>query len=131
MMRFLFKEKYRPTLCAYCKNPCGPYLHFDGVAYLGACSMEHLEKLRTNERLPNKAQLNDEGVEYAITQTKDIYLKLSREEHHRALHEWNREKRKRVFSSIVREYLNWANAVAKLDDERAKHGSEEILSRRK
>jgi hypothetical protein len=83
--------------------------------------MEHLEKLRTNERLPNKAQLNDEGVEYAITQTKDIYLKLSREEHHR----------KRVFSSIVREYLNWANAVAKQDDERAKHGSEEILSRRK
>ena len=68
--------------------------------------MDHLEKLRTNERLPNKAQLNDEGVEYAITQTKDIYLKLSREEHHRALHEWNREKRKRVFSSIVREYLN-------------------------
>jgi hypothetical protein len=47
--------------------------------------MEHLEKLRKNERLPNKAQLNDEGVEYAITQTKDIYLKLSREEHHRAL----------------------------------------------
>jgi hypothetical protein len=31
----------------------------------------------------------------------------------------------------VREYLNWANAIAKKDDERAKHGSEEILSRRK
>jgi hypothetical protein len=93
--------------------------------------MDHLKKIREGKRLPNKAQLNDEGVEYSIAQTREIYLELSRQEGNKALHKWDREKRKRVFTSIVREYLNWANEVARKDDERAKHGSDEILSRGK
>ncbi len=93
--------------------------------------MDHLKKIGEGKRLPNKAQLNDDGVEYSIAQTREVYLELSREENNQPLHKWDRDKRKRVFTSIVREYLNWANEVAQQDDERAKHGSDEILSRRK
>jgi len=128
---FNYDAKNRPTLCAYCKRPCGPLLYQDGDHWLGACSMDHLNKIKEGERLPNKCQLNDEGIEYSIAQTKDIYLELSRQEGNEPLHKWDRVKRKKVFTNIVREYLNWANAIAKQDDERAKHGSEEILSRRK
>lgn len=128
---FNFNGNNRPTLCAYCKAPAGPLLHKDGDYWLGACSMDHLKKIGEGKRLPNKAQLNDEGVEYSIAQTREVYLELSREENNQPLHKWDRDKRKRVFTSIVREYLNWANEVAQQDDERAKHGSDEILSRRK
>lgn len=93
--------------------------------------MDHLKKIGEGKRLPNKAQLNDEGVEYSIAQTKDNYVELAREEDNKALHLWDREKRKRVFATIVREYLNWANTTAQQDDERAKNGSDEILSKRK
>ena len=93
--------------------------------------MNHLKKIGEGKRLPNKAQLNDEGVEYSIAQTRETYLELSRQEGNKALHKWDRDKRKKVFTSIVREYLNWANEVARQDDERAKHGSDEILSRGK
>jgi len=128
---FNYNGKNRPTLCAYCKQPSGPLLYKDGDYWLGACSMEHLKKIGEGKRLPNKAQLNDEGVEYSIAQTKNVYVELAREERNQPLHKWDRDNRKRVFTSIVREYLNWANEVAQQDDERAKHGSDEILSRRK
>jgi len=128
---FNYNGKNRPTLCAYCKNPSGPLLYKDGDYWLGACSMDHLKKIGEGKRLPNKAQLNDEGVEYSIAQTKNVYVELAREERNEPLHKWDRDNRKRVFTSIVREYLNWANEVAQQDDERAKHGSDEILSRRK
>ena len=128
---FKFNGKNKPTLCAYCKAPAGPLLYKDGDYWLGACNMDHLKKIGEGKRLPNKAQLNDEGVEYSIAQTKNVYVELVREERNEPLHKWDRDNRKRVFTSIVREYLNWANAVAQQDDERAKHGSDEILSRRK
>lgn len=128
---FNYNGKNRPTLCAYCKAPAGPLLYKDGDYWLGACSMNHLKKIGEGKRLPNKAQLNDEGVEYSIAQTKNVYVELAREERNQPLHKWDRDNRKRVFTSIVREYLNWANEVARQDDERAKHGSDEILSRRK
>jgi hypothetical protein len=128
-MTHRFNPKNRPALCAYCKRPAGPFLKEDGKYWLGACSMDHLKKIGEGKRLPNKIQLNDEGVEYSIAQTKDIYLEMSREEGNKALHQWDRDKRKRVFANIVREYLNWANAIAQQDDERAKNGSKEILPR--
>ncbi len=35
------------------------------------------KKISEGERLPNKAQLNDDGIEYSIAQTKDLYLDLT------------------------------------------------------
>ena len=89
--------------------------------------MEHLKLIGKGERLPNKAQLNDLGVEYAIAQTKETYTSLTKSEKHKPLHEWQRKNRKKVFTSIVRHYLNWANKQAQLDDERAANGSNKIL----
>ena len=127
MTTFHFNGKNRPTLCAYCKAPAGPLLLKQQNNWLGACCMAHLKMIKEGERLPNKAQLKDLGVEYSIAQTKDIYLKLAIEEEQKPLHEWDRDKRKRIFTTIVREYLNWANVQAQADDERAANGFNEIL----
>jgi len=88
--------------------------------------MDHLKKIGEGERLPNKAQLNDDGVEYSIAQTKNLYLDLTLEEEDKPLHKWDRENRKKVFTSIVREYLNWANVQAELDDQRAANGFNKV-----
>ena len=42
--------------------------------------MDHLKKIGEGLRLPNKAQLNDDGVEYSIAQTKNLYLDLTLED---------------------------------------------------
>ncbi len=88
--------------------------------------MDHLKKIGEGLRLPNKAQLNDDGVEYSIAQTKNLYLDLTLEEEDKPLHKWDRENRKKVFTSIVREYLNWANVQAELDDQRAANGFNKV-----
>jgi len=88
--------------------------------------MAHLKKIGKGERLPNKAQLNDEGIEYSIAQTKEIYLELANKEDQKPLHKWERANRKRIFTTIVREYLNWANVQAQLDDERAANGFNKV-----
>ena len=88
--------------------------------------MNHLKKIGEGKRLPNKAQLNDDGVEYSIAQTKNLYLDLTLEEEDKPLHKWDRENRKKVFSAIVREFLNWANVQAKLDDQRAANGFNKV-----
>ena len=85
---FNYNGKNRPTLCAYCKAPAGPLLYKDGDYWLGACSMNHLKKIGEGKRLPNKAQLNDDGVEYSIAQTKNVYVELAREERNQPLHKW-------------------------------------------
>ena len=103
---FNFDGKNRPTLCAYCKAPAGPFLRKDGEHWLGACCMAHLKKIGEGERLPNKAQLNDTGIEYSIAQTKDIYLELAGKEDQKPLHKWN--------------------VQAQLDDERAANGFNKV-----
>ncbi|MBT5870054.1 MAG: hypothetical protein HOH44_00070 [Bacteroidetes bacterium] len=126
---FNFDNNDRPTLCAYCKAPAGPLLKKDKEHWLGACCMAHLKKLGEGERLPNKAQLNDIGTEYAIASTKNLYKKLLIDNKGEPLHEWERDDRKKIFVSIIREYLNWANARAREDDERLINGSKKILQR--
>ena len=130
-MTYHFNPKNRPTLCAYCKRPAGPFLKEDGEHWLGACCMAHLKKIGEGERLPNKAQLNDLGIEYSIAQTKDLYTKLAIEEDQKPLHKWERDKRKKIFTNIVREYLNWANVQAELDDERAANGFNKVPEKRR
>lgn len=88
--------------------------------------MDHLKKIGEGLRLPNKAQLNDDGIEYSIAQTKNLYLDLTLEEEDKPLHKWERDNRKKVFTSIVREYLNWANVQAELDDQRAANGFNKV-----
>ena len=62
MTIYHFDPHKRPTLCAYCKAPAGPFLYKDNEYWLGACSMEHLKLIDKGEKLPNKAKLNDIGI---------------------------------------------------------------------
>ena len=74
--------------------------------------MAHLNKVREGERLKNVAQMSDEGLDYAIKQTKDTYLEIAKDTGSYVMHEWGREKRELLFGKAIREYLNWANEQA-------------------
>jgi hypothetical protein len=54
-------------LCAYCRAPSKGFLYKDGDKIFGACSPEHLKKIVNGERLKNIAQLNEQGLAYAIS----------------------------------------------------------------
>ena len=62
----------------------------------GACSMDHLDKIKKGERLKNMAQMSNEGLDYAIKQTKDTYLEIAKNTGSYVMHEWDREKRRTV-----------------------------------
>ena len=51
---------------------------------------------------------------------------MTLEEEDKRLHKWDSENRKKGFTSIVREYLNWANVQAELDDQRAANGFNKV-----
>jgi hypothetical protein len=74
--------------------------------------MDHLDKIKKGERLKNMAQMSNEGLDYAIKQTKDTYLEIAKDSGSYVMHEWDREKRELLFGKAVREYLNWANHQA-------------------
>jgi len=74
--------------------------------------MEHSNKVREGERLKNIAQMSDEGLDYAIKQTKDTYLGIAKDTGSYVMHEWGRENRELLFGKVIREYLNWANEQA-------------------
>ena len=40
--------------------------------------MDHLDKIKKGEQLKNVAQMSNEGLDYAIKQTKDIYLQIKK-----------------------------------------------------
>ena len=101
-----------PSLCAYCKAPARGFLYIDKPKAYGACSMDHLAKIMEKEFLKNVARINMKGLRYAIKQTKEIYLKLSREEKTFTIHDWDKKNREQLFEKVVREYLNHANHQA-------------------
>ena len=74
--------------------------------------MDHLKKVAEGERLKNVAQMSDEGLDYAIKQTKEVYLKILDAEGTKLMHQWDRDKREMLFGKAIREYLNWANEQA-------------------
>jgi len=74
--------------------------------------MNHLKKIKAGERLKNVAQMSDEGLDYAIKQTKEVYLSILDAEGDKLMHQWDREKREMLFGKAIREYLNWSNEQA-------------------
>jgi len=99
-------------LCAYCKAPAKGFVYGKDETWFGACSMAHLKKVREGGRLKNVAQMSNEGLDYAIKQTKDTYLTIAKDTGSYVMHEWDREKRELLFGKAIREYLNWANEQA-------------------
>lgn len=74
--------------------------------------MDHLKNIKEGERLKNVAQMSHEGLDYAIKQTKDVYLSILDAEGDKPMHQWDREKREMLFGKAIREYLNWSNLQA-------------------
>ena len=74
--------------------------------------MEHLKYIKKGERLKNVAQMSHEGLDYAIKQTKEVYLSILDAEGAKPMHQWDREKREMLFGKAIREYLNWSNLQA-------------------
>ncbi len=86
----------RPSLCSYCTSPSGGLLLRIEDRYYGSCCMEHTKKIRERlergEPLPYVAQLNYEGIKYALTLTKDTSLEIANQEKSFVMHEWVRDE---------------------------------------
>ena len=102
----------KPSLCAYCRAPAKGFTYGKNEAWFGACSMEHLKYIKEGKRLKNVAQMSHEGLDYAIKQTKEVYLSILDAEGAKPMHQWDREKREMLFGKAIREYLNWSNLQA-------------------
>lgn len=108
-----FLRHNRQSLCAYCKAPIqGLFVAVGGSVY-GACSMEHSDKILKGERLPRVAYANEEGVKYAVKQSKDTYVTLSKDNDSFVLHEWTQKDREKLFAEVILNFLDYANDQAK------------------
>jgi len=103
----------RPALCGYCRIPTGPFLKIGENTIHGACSMEHLKLLREDNKLKKIAVVCDEGIDYAITQSRETYLDIAKKRGTFVMHEWERTDRELLFGRVVNEYMTWANEQAR------------------
>jgi len=108
--------KYRrQTLCSYCHGLASPLLYIRGGKHFGACSMDHLQKIGEGEKMEdikNFAHINQEGLRYALSNSKDKYLEISKKNKTYILHEWEAEDRVNFIRKVVANYLNHAKAQA-------------------
>jgi len=107
----------RPSLCGICCKPVGGLLFYRDDKWFGACSRACQAKLKEGKTLEQMAQLSEKGLEHAIVRAKETYISLSKESNgetlEKPLHAWKREHRRAFFSSLVREYLDYAIAQAR------------------
>ena len=105
----------RPTLCGYCHGLAAPmFTMFRGNRY-GGCSLDHLNKIQRGEKMQeikNFAQVSEDGLDYALGKSKDIYLDTKKETGSFELHKWSKEQRLAFVRSLVRSYLNHQHSVA-------------------
>lgn len=106
-------KKMRPALCGYCRIPAGPFLRIGEDTIYGACSKEHLELLREDNKLKTIAVVCDEGIDYAITKSKDTYLNIAKSRGTFVMHEWERKDRELFLGRVVNAYMTWANEQAR------------------
>ncbi len=110
--------KYRrPSLCSYCHGLASPLLHIRNGKIKGACSYEHLQLIGENkkmEHIKNFAQINEELLSVALSDSKSKYLEISKKNKSYVLHEWTKEDRINFVRRLVSSYLN--NSKAQADD---------------
>ena len=108
--------KYRrPSLCGYCRGLASPMFVMVGNKMFGGCSLDHLDKIKRGEKMQeikNFAQVSEEGLDYALGKSKDIYLDTKKETGSFELHKWSKEQRLAFVHSLVRSYLNHQHSVA-------------------
>ena len=110
--------KYRrPSLCSYCHGLASPLLHIRNGKIKGSCSYEHLQLIGENkkmEHIKNFAQINEELLSVALSDSKSKYLEISKKNKSYVLHEWTKEDRINFVRRLVSSYLN--NSKAQADD---------------
>jgi len=118
---FLFKQDdlmyRRPSLCSYCHGLASPLLHIRNGKIKGACSYKHLKLIGENkkmEHIKNFAQINEELLSVALSESKSKYIEASKKNKSYVLHEWSKEDRINFVRRLVSSYLN--NSKAQADD---------------
>jgi len=110
--------KYRrPSLCSYCHGLSSPLLHIRNGKIKGACCYEHLKFIgegKKMEQIKNFAQINEELLSVALSDSKSTYLEVSKKNKSFVLHEWTKEDRISFIRKLVSSYLN--NSKAQADD---------------
>ena len=114
----------RPSLCSYCLQPVKGLLFHHGSRWYGACSADHLEKikleLQTHDAFKQGVReitlqhpiINHTAVEKAVTATKEVYLKAAKRNKSYILHEWQKDDRVSLFQQAIQEYLKYCTAQA-------------------
>jgi hypothetical protein len=91
---------------------------FQGNRY-GGCSLDHLNKIKRGEKMQeikNFAQINIEGINYAVDQAKEVYFEEQQKTgafETTPFHSWTPEQRRTFAQRIVHSYLNHAHHQAK------------------
>ena len=75
--------------------------------------MWNIKRNSQGNKLKNIAQVSEKGAAYAKAQSRDRYIKISKENKSWALRDWTEEDRMNFFDKIIREYLNYANEQAR------------------
>ena len=86
-----------------------------GNKMFGGGSLDHLDKIKRGEKMQeikNFAQVSEDGLDYALGKSKDIYLDTKKETGSFELHKWSKEQRLAFVRSLVRSYLNHQHSVA-------------------
>ena len=65
MTTYHFDAKRRPTLCAYCKRPAGPFLKQDGEHWLGALANDSDDAMSHRAEIRGASSITD-SVRWAI-----------------------------------------------------------------
>tara|TARA_R110000824_G_scaffold81336_1_gene204399 strand:+ start:262 stop:561 length:300 start_codon:yes stop_codon:yes gene_type:complete len=96
------------------------FTKFQGNRY-GGCSLDHLNKIQRGEKMQeikNFANINEEGLDYALGKTKSVYTDTQKKTGSYELHKWSKEQRLAFVHSLVRSYLNHAHHQAKTGESR-------------
>lgn len=110
----------RPSLCSACLNPSKGFLVHTQGRYYGSCSMECMdiikERIKDNGggKLPNVSMLSEVGLDYAVSNTGDKFMKLAKEEKTPNMLKWSRTNRLQLFGKAIQEYMNHQSALAKV-----------------
>tara|TARA_Y100001938_G_C8092722_1_gene436066 strand:- start:1537 stop:1788 length:252 start_codon:yes stop_codon:yes gene_type:complete len=74
--------------------------------------MKHQEKIAEGEIIKNISSVSNVGVDYALKNTKDIYINHAKKNKSFELHKWQSKDRKNLFKEAIRHYLNYADKQA-------------------
>ena len=74
--------------------------------------MKHQYEINEGTLVKNIARVSDAGVEYALTNLKETFYKITKKEKTGQMNQWSRESKLAFVKDAVRHFLNHQNHVA-------------------